>query len=295
MIRVATTEDQPLVRALYDEFNREVPDAPWREDDDDTPPDHVLLADDVGVAALTRRGDRMWFLDLLYVRSDARGGGTGKELLRAAAQFVREQGAEMLELEVLESNTGARRLYERLGFTTVERNLAVAVDRLLGAHAHGPTFGAVHVQTDDAERVRRDAVKVLHVEPDVEFANGWVRVRAEVTDGDPARLKSLARELSYMSAEVTLALGVEQGAVVRYVLYDRGSMVDEYLSVPEFYGPLPPGDVVVLGANPTVVARLTNADAARVRAIARTASAPADLPPAQELYEQIADVMGVTV
>ena len=54
-------------------------------------------------------------------------------------------------------------------------------------------------------------------------------------------------------------------------------------------------NAIALGANATVVARLTNADPARVRAVARTASSPAELPPAQELYEQIADVLGVTL
>ena len=92
---------------------------------------------------------------------------------------------------------------------------------------------------------------------------------------------------------MTLAIGVEQGSVVRYNLYDRGGAVDEYLSVPEFYGELPPGDVVALGSNPTVVARLTGADARRVREVARTAATIAELPPAQELVEQIAVVMGV--
>jgi hypothetical protein len=77
------------------------------------------------------------------------------------------------------------------------------------------------------------------------------------------------------------------------VLFDRGSMVDEYASVPEFHGPLPPGDVVALGANATVVARLTGADPRRVREVARTAASPTELPPAAELYEQIADLLGV--
>ena len=44
------------------------------------------------------------------------------------------------------------------------------------------------------------------------------------------------------------------------VALDRGGIVDEYRSVPEFYGPLPPGDVIGLAANPTVLARLTGAD-----------------------------------
>ena len=63
--------------------------------------------------------------------------------------------------------------------------------------------------------------------------------------------------------------------------------------MPEYQGPLPPGDVVALGANPTVVARLTGAEPARVRAVARSARTPGELPPATELVEAIADVMGV--
>jgi hypothetical protein len=90
-----------------------------------------------------------------------------------------------------------------------------------------------------------------------------------------------------------LAIGVEEGTVVRYNLFDRGGAVDEYLSVPEYYGELPPGDVVALGANPTVVARLTGAQAGRVREVARTARSPRDLPPAEELVVAVAEAMGV--
>ena len=81
--------------------------------------------------------------------------------------------------------------------------------------------------------------------------------------------------------------------VVRYVLYERGSVVDEYQSLPEHFGPLPPGDVVALGANPTVVSRLTGAEPAQVRAVARTATSPDELPPADELLQQLAEVLGL--
>jgi GNAT superfamily N-acetyltransferase len=289
VIRTATSEDDALVRELQRAFNAEVPDAPWREEDDDEPYDFALLADDAGVATVRRMSPRMWFVDMLYVREGERGKGIGRELLRAVADQARGEGVEMLELEVLESNDGARRLYESLGFTTVERQLAAPVERIAAAQAAGPTYGAVHVQTDDADLVRRNAAKVLHAEPDVATGNGWVRVAAA-----PDQLRNLARELSYTTG-VSLALSVENGAVVRYVLFDRGSMVDEYLSVPEYHGPLPPGDVYALGANPTVVARLTNADPARVRAVARTGASPAELPPADELYRSLADVLGVEV
>ena len=293
MIRQATSDDRALIRELCAEFEREVPDELWSTDDG-ADHDVVFLADDIGIAGLERKSERAWLLDLLYVRPAARGRGLGTELLRAAAEHVREAGAGTLALEVLESNAGARRLYERLGFRTVERLLAAPVDSLVAGAPSGPTFGVVHVQSDDVEKVRRDAVKVLRAEPEVELGSGWVRVRSDATDADPSKLKALAKELSYTSASVVLSLGVEQGAVVRYHLFDRGADVDEYLSVPEFYGPLPPGDIIALGSNPRVASRLTGADPQRVREVARTAATPDELPAAQELYERIAEIFGVT-
>lgn len=285
MIRTATDADKDLVQELWHAFNAEVPDAPWRDDDvDEFDPDVVLLADDDGALALSKQGSRAWFVDVVYVRPEARGRGIGTELIRAAAEHVGPDG--VLELEVLEANAGARRLYERLGFRTVERTLALEARTQPG---NGPTYGAVHVQTDDVDAVKRNATKVLHADADVTLGSGWVRV-----DAAPDKLRNLARELSFTSG-VAVALSVEDGAVVRYVLFDRGSMVDEYASVPEFHGELPPGDVIALGANPTVVARLTNADPARVRAVARTAASPSELPPAEDLYRQIAEVFGVEV
>ena len=302
MIREAAPEDVQLVRELAAAFNREVPDKPWREDDADDAldgADLVLLADEDGVAVARRSSPRLWFLELVYVRPDARGRGVGVELIREVARRADADGAEMLELEVLESNDGARRLYERLGFRTVERSLAASAARLAGAAAAGPSFGNVYVQTDDAGAVARSVERVLPrlgrtAERDVgEAQNGWVRVRSDLTDADRTKLYALAKELSYVSGGVTLALAVEEGAVVRYNLFDRGSSVDEYASVPEYRGALPPGEVIALGANPTVVARLTGADPHRVREVARTAASPEELPPAQELYEQIARLLGV--
>src|SRR5581483_1530618 len=152
VIRIAATdEDLQVARALCDEFNREVPDEPWRDDDsgDAGDADLVLLADDVGVAVATTSSPRMWFLEIVYVRPEARGRGVGVELIREVARRAQEAGAEMLELEVLESNDGARRLYDRLGFRTVERSLAAPVAELAAAGESGPTYGAVYVQTDD--------------------------------------------------------------------------------------------------------------------------------------------------
>lgn len=282
MIRLATEADAALVQELSRAFD---PAADFH-------PDAALLAGEDGIVSLRREG----VVDVLYVRPEARGRGVGAELVRAAAAWAQEQGADRLELVVPEGNAEALHLVERLGFATVERRLAAPVVALAKPQVDGPTFGCVHVQTDDVEKVRRDALKVLRVlraEPEIEAGGGWVRVRSDATDADPARLKTLAQELSYTSASVVLALGVERGAVVRYTLFDRGADVDEYLSVPQFYGDLPPGDVYALGANAIVVERLTGADPHRVREVARTAASPGELPPAQDLYEQIAEVMGV--
>src|SRR5207237_10695868 len=92
---------------------------------------------------------------------------------------------------------------------------------------------------------------------------------------------------------VRVVLWLEEGVVVRFVVHGQGRMVDEYLSVPEYFGPLPPGDALALRANPTVLARLTGAEPARVRAVARTAETPGELPPALDLYAQIAELMGL--
>jgi ribosomal protein S18 acetylase RimI-like enzyme len=311
VIRIATHADLPLVRELWELFSREVPDAEWRDDDRaedlaeleraiDT--GIVLLADDAGIAVATKKGARLGFLDLLYVRPESRGSGLAAELVREAASRLRDDGADVLELDVVASNAAARAIYERWGFSPVELTVATPIDALLERLSvrTGPTFGSIHVQSDDIGAVERAAQKTVprlghsrgtHVSgPD----NGWVHVHDELCDRDPTALHRLAKELSYATGGVVLAIGLEDGALVRYTLYDRGGAVDEYASVPEFRRPLPPGDVVALGANPTVVARLTGADPARVREVARTASSPSELPPAPQLLAQIAAVMGVS-
>ena len=309
MIRQATTADRDALHRLWLEFGEEIQDAPWRDDDSDEELEEIdqlaeagtawIAEDDggepVGIAFGRMTGARVAELRGLFVRPAARGGGVAAELTRSFVAQMREAGAEVVEVGVVASNEGARTAYNRWGFQPVQLQLAAPVDELERRLApdDGPTFGFVHVQTDDVEKVKRDAAKVLRLEPQVEVEGNWVRVRSDATDADPARLKVLAKELSYTTGGVVLSLGVERGAVVRYDLFDKGSDVDEYLSVPEYYGPLPPGDTYALGANATVLARLTGADPRRVREVARTAASPSELPPAQELYEQIAAVIGV--
>ena len=116
--------------------------------------------------------------------------------------------------------------------------------------------------------------------------------RPEVVVLDREAHGRFARELSDRLGAVTIALALE-GEVVRFRIFERGRMVDEYLSVPTWYGELPKGDELALAANPTLVSRLTGASRDDVRRIARTAATPAELPPAPELFEQIARLMGL--
>ena len=88
-------------------------------------------------------------------------------------------------------------------------------------------------------------------------------------------------------------VAAEEGAVARYRIYDRGRMLDEYLSVREYYGPLPPGEVVSLAANPTLVERLTGADRREVRAAAVHGVSPDELPPPGETIADLAGAMGI--
>jgi hypothetical protein len=123
--------------------------------------------------------------------------------------------------------------------------------------------------------------------------NGWVTVVDELCDRDRSAQRRLATELSERLGVPAIALAVEEEEVVRFLLFERGRMVDEYLSVPTYYGELSKADELSLSANPTLVARLTGADPARVRAVARDATSPSELPPARELAAQLADLMSV--
>ena len=142
------------------------------------------------------------------------------------------------------------------------------IERIEHHDEHGESYASLHVQSDDLDNVQAQVDKYLPrlggSDARVEGPrNGWVAVYAELVDRDRKARERLASELSNATAAVVCAISVDDGVVVRYVLYERGSVVDEYQSLPEHFGPLPPGDVVALGANPTVVSRLTGAEPAR--------------------------------
>jgi ribosomal protein S18 acetylase RimI-like enzyme len=63
------------------------------------------------------KGDLL--LDVLAVSPKARGKGIGTKMLRFLLSFGKEEGLKKIRLYVICDNTGAKVLYERMGFTTV--------------------------------------------------------------------------------------------------------------------------------------------------------------------------------
>ncbi len=222
-----------------------------------------------------------------------------EQSLREVVERARAEGETEI---VVETSHEAGDAWIRAGFSELSRVLSAPVEAL-EAHLGGEreaSFGSIHVQSDDVDAVVRAVRQFVPRLPGGSTGSvvlpprdGWTSVYDELCDREPEMLRRLARELSDRMGAFVVAIGAEEGAVVRYVALERGRVVDEYLSVPEFYGPLPPGEVIALGANPRLMSRLTGADAEAIRATARTAKSPAELPPARELLAELARVFAL--
>jgi ribosomal protein S18 acetylase RimI-like enzyme len=315
-VRRATAEDLAKVQQLWRELSAEVPEPPQYDVVLDEELAQVAGIVEDGLAFLAEEDDgqavglalgrklesRLGRITDHYVVPAARRRGVAAALARDLVAELAARGLEYVDLEVLASNTAARAVYARWGFHESELTLVGRVGEVtarLGQDV-APSWGSIHVQTDDHHKVEHAVRQFVPRLPGRSRGsivsrprNGWVAVYDDVADRDPDMLRRLARELSDRLGSVTLAIGAEEDAVVRFVLFDRGRVMDEYLSVQEFYGPLPPGDVIALAANPTVVARLTGAHPADVRAAALHASTPGELPPARELLARLAAVMSI--
>jgi ribosomal protein S18 acetylase RimI-like enzyme len=310
-VRRAGDADEAVLRELWEEFTAEVPepegfdsetwDEEWQHTRDDIGTGGVFLAADengtVGVLRIGAPEQGAMHIHLAHVRERARRQGVTKALLEAAVAHARELGARTISLEVLTTNGAAQQVWRRLGFREVSLFMATPADALearLGERTVAEERASTHVQTDDEVSVGRAIAQfVPRLEaPHVSASDSWIRVGDPVLDRDREAHGRFARELSERLGAVTVALALE-GEVVRFRLYERGRMVDEYLSVPAYYGPLSKGDELALEANPTLVSRLTGAERDDVRRVARTAASPSDLPPAADLYAQIATLMGL--
>jgi ribosomal protein S18 acetylase RimI-like enzyme len=316
-VRRAAAEDFEAIADLWRQFDHEIPppthegpadvEQELREVSGIIASEIALVAEDddgtpVGFALARRRRPGFGTLTDLYVARDARRSGIATELMREVLAEFRERDIGNFDLDVLASNHVARSLYARWGLkddVVIMTGSVSALEERLGSQEAG-SFGSIHLQSDDLSAVEQAVRQFVPRLPGGSQGSlvapprgGWIAVYDDVCDRNPEMLRRLARELSDRTGAVTALLGVEREELVRMILFERGRIVDEYLSVPEFYGPLPPGDVVGLAANPTVVSRLTRADPDAVRRVARTASSPADLPPARELLADLAAVMSI--
>jgi GNAT superfamily N-acetyltransferase len=309
-IRRAGEADEALLRELWREFEQEIPEPfgegePWEEEWADTLDDirdgGVFLAEDgdgpLGVARIDAPKHGRAHVQLVYVRPRGRRQGVAKALLAECVADARARGAGWVTLEVLSSNDVGVTAWRRLGFVEYSTALGASVEDLEGRLAKsepGESRATTHVQTDDEQSVERAIAQFIPrlESPEVGRSESWIRIADAVLDRDREAHGRFARELSERLGAVTVALALE-GEVVRFRLYERGRMVDEYLSVPTYYGPLPKGDELALEANPTLVARLTGADRDDVKRVARTASSASELPPGPELYETVARLMGL--
>jgi len=311
-VRRAGLDDVPALEDLYRAFFAELPPRQHESVDLDqelseireiVTAEHAFLAEStdgpLGFALARRRSPQLAELTDLYVLPEARAGGIATALVRELVSSL--DGAEFLNLVMQTTNATARTVYQHWGFREDMVVMVAPVEHLrerLAPGHHAVSFASVHVQTDDRGWVERTATefarRIRSPGSRVEGPrNGWTAVYDPVADGDPNALLRLSRELSERMGAVVIAVSLEVDQIVRVIALDRGGIVDEYLSVPEFYGPLPPGDVIGLAANPTVLARLTGAAPAAVKAVARTAQAPAELPPPRELLAAIAAVLGL--
>jgi ribosomal protein S18 acetylase RimI-like enzyme len=140
-LRAATSADADQILALFPRLaafdmppQRSAEDL-WRSDAEllrrwstgDMPQCLVFVAVDsegiiLGVAMAQLREELLSHapsahLEVLVVREGAEGQGIGHALVREVEQAVRARGAQSITLHVFHSNTRARAVYQRLGFT----------------------------------------------------------------------------------------------------------------------------------------------------------------------------------
>lgn len=126
LIRPAAPDDVPSIRALEQQTETA---AHWAEREYDAlfaagaPPRIALVAiaeaesSQVVGFVIARRATPEWEIENVVVAREERRRGVGIKLIVALLRKAQSGGATSVLLEVRESNLGARRLYEKLGFS----------------------------------------------------------------------------------------------------------------------------------------------------------------------------------
>jgi ribosomal protein S18 acetylase RimI-like enzyme len=76
----------------------------------------------------------------IAVHASGRGQGVGTQLLQAVFDYAREKGFHSVSLEVVDTNPGARRLYERLGFVATKTRQYPFLRQIMGFSAATTMF-----------------------------------------------------------------------------------------------------------------------------------------------------------
>jgi ribosomal protein S18 acetylase RimI-like enzyme len=136
VVREATAADATAIAELLHAFNSEY---------SEPSPEPAVLAERLGPLissgdvtvvlagsgpdglALLRFKPSLWsdgleaYLEELYVVPNLRGRGIGRALMERSMKLARERGATRMDLGTSTDDTAARALYEKLGFTNLER------------------------------------------------------------------------------------------------------------------------------------------------------------------------------
>ena len=238
---------------------------------------------------------------LVYVRPRARRQGVAKALLRqcvragARARRRRRSRSTCCRERGRADASGGALGFEEVGslmatpLDALERRLAERADRARRA----PT---THVQTDDdaVGRARGRAVRAAARGAGRRAAtSGWIRDQRPGLDATATRRAASRASSPTGSARSSSRSRSRRRGRPLPALRARPHGRRVPLGADVTTASCSKGDELALAANPTLVARLTGADRDEVRRVARTAASPADLPPAEELYEQIAATMGL--
>ena len=99
------------------------PIGPEPEQWDDDTPDMIRP-----MIELEAMAPNSWYINVLATKADCRGQGLGTELLMLAEHRALSAGSKQMSIIVSDANSGARRLYERVGYRETARKPMVKGD-----------------------------------------------------------------------------------------------------------------------------------------------------------------------
>ncbi len=185
----------------------------------------------VGVAMLGVRAERGW-VGGMGVTAAARRRGVGEQLMRSLIEQARLAGVSRLMLEVLEHNTSARALYEKLGFRVVRRLEVHAWDgapreRTLIAEACDPRAARRRIAAAREEREpwQRDDDTLARLDVSTPA------LRAVTTPGGDAVYRVAEGRASVLQMHATSETSA--GVLLDTLRARDGVSVVRYLNVPE--------------------------------------------------------------